>query len=85
MKKIFVLVATCLIFPLLVKAEETWIQDVSPSGKVITTPEYVIIVTDYDTFDTQMWLPMTDVVITDDYIINVDDGEKAEIEKIMYK
>lgn len=84
MKKILFLFAF-LFCSLKANAEETWIQEVSSGGKVITTPEYVIIVTDYDTFDTQLWLPMSNVVITDDYIINVDDGEKAEIEKIMYK
>ena len=84
MKK-FLLLFAFLFCSLNANAEETWIQEVSSGGKVITTPEYVIIVTDYDTFDTQLWLPMSNVVITDDYIINVDDGEKAEIEKIMYR
>lgn len=85
MKKILFLVACLFCISSVCMAEETWIQDVSSNGKVITTPEYVIIVSDYDTYDTQLWLPMSDVVITDFYIINVDDGEKAEIEKIMYK
>lgn len=37
---------------------------------------------DYDTITSELWLPMTDVVITGDHIINIDDDESIDY---MYK
>ena len=59
--------------------------DVSIDGKVLTTPEYVIIVTDYSCYDTQLWLPPDNVYVTDDYVINTDNGDRAEIQELIWK
>lgn len=83
MKKILVLLSL-LCLPVFAN-EKTWIYE-NYGGKVITTPEYVIKIVDYDVYNTILWLPCDDVVITNGgYVINLDSGEKAEIEYINYR
>lgn len=66
-------------------ATDTYIESVVQGGKIILTPEYVIRIMDYDTITTSLWLPVTDIVVTDDRVINVDDNESADIESIRYR
>ena len=86
MKKLLFIFCLLIGLPVMAYTEKTFLSDVSIDGKVLTTPEYIIIVKDYDTFDTQMWLPPDDIIIVDDeYVINPNEQEKAEIEQIMYR
>lgn len=86
MRKFCFLFFLLIGLPVMAYTEKTFLLDVSIDGKVLTTPEYIIIVNDYDTFDTQMWLPPDDIIIVDDeYVINPNEQEKAEIEQIMYR
>ena len=66
-------------------ATDTYIESVVQGGKIILTPEYVIRIMDYDTITTSLWLPVTDIVVTSDRVINVDDNESADIESIRYR
>ena len=66
-------------------SERTFIENVIGDGKTILTPEYIIKIYDYDTFYTNLWLPLEDVLIVPDYVINIENGEKAEIEEIILR
>ena len=84
MKKILALLCLFIAIPCFA-SDETWITE-NHDGKVILTPEYIVVISDFDVVDTQLWLPGTDVVITDSGdIINTDDGERAEIQAINYR
>lgn len=83
MKK-FLLILCLLCLPVYAD-DRTWIED-NHDGKVIITPEYIVVIDDYYLSDTALWLPSDDVLITDTgYIINLDEGEKAEIQAINYR
>lgn len=83
MKK-FLLVMCLLCLPVFAN-DSTWVEE-NHDGKVIITPEYIIVINDYDIVDTQLWLPGDDVIVTDSgYIINTDEGERAEIQAINYR
>lgn len=62
--------------------EKTWIKE-NFEGKVILTPEYIIEVPSYDSYDSRYWSKMDNIIILDDYsMINTDTGEKVEIKSI---
>ena len=83
MKK-FLLILCLLCLPVFAN-EETWIED-NHDGKVLITPEYIIVIMDYNIPDTMLWLPSEDIIITDTgYVINTENGESAEIEAINYR
>lgn len=83
MKK--VLLILCMICMPALANDNTWIEE-NNDGKVIITPEYIVIIPDYEIPTTMLWLPGDDVIITDSgYIINTDEEEKAEIQAINYR
>lgn len=67
------------------KGEKTYITQNNSHGKVLLTPEYVIIIANYDTYLTTLWLPMDNILILEDSVINLSNGEKAQINSIQYK
>lgn len=84
MKKFLLILCLFLALPCFA-SDETFITE-NHDGKVILTPEYIVVINDYDVVDTALWLPGDDVIITDSgYIVNTDEGERAEIQTINYR
>lgn len=82
MKKLLCLLGLFLCLALQSFAyEENTISDIYNDGAVIKmTDGSMYKVYDYDTATSGTWMPMTDVVITFDKIINVDDEESVDYE-----
>ena len=81
MKKIFLILMSLLLLTVQCFAytEENTISEVYANGKIIKMIDgSVYQVWDYDSITSSIWLPMTDVVITDDRIINVEDNESVD-------
>lgn len=81
MKKFFTFLFAFLLIaiPSFAYSEENTIYRVYADGKIIKMIDgstYEIF--DYDTITSELWLPMTDVVITGDHIINIDDDESVD-------
>lgn len=63
-------------------AESNFISQVLDDGKILVMGDGSIYkIYDYDSYDSNYWLPMTDVEITNSKIINIDDGESVEWER----
>lgn len=80
MKKILGILALllALALPSFAISERNTIQYVYGDGKFIKMLDgSVYRVFDYETFVTALWLPYTDVIITDYEIINIDDDESV--------
>ena len=85
MKKLVVLFSLIFCTVSVYANEKTWIKE-NYEGKVIVTPEYIIEIPSYDSYDTRYWSRLDDILILDNgYIINLDNGEKAEIKRMSYK
>lgn len=57
-----------------------WIEAIEGDGKIIKLEDGSLWeVEDLDTVTTSIWLPVTEVVVCDGRMINVDDGETAEV------
>lgn len=81
MKKILIFILTFLLtaIPSFAYSEENTISGIYADGKIIKMIDgstYEIF--DYDTITSDLWLPMSDVVITGDRIINIDDDESVD-------
>ncbi len=81
MKKILLFIFTFLLtaIPSFAFSEENTISGIYADGKIIKMIDgstYEIF--DYDTITSDLWLPMSDVVITGDRIINIDDDESVD-------
>ncbi len=60
-----------------------WISSIEGDGKVITLEDgSVWLVGDYDTYDSRYWSSTDDVVACSDKLINVDEGETVEAERV---
>lgn len=60
-----------------------WIQSVSSDGSIIKLEDGSIWKVDsVDTVISSIWLPVTDVVVCDDKIINTDDNESVGVSRL---
>jgi hypothetical protein len=60
-----------------------WINEVVSDGAVIVLEDGSTWLVDYmDRIDTALWLPISDVIICNDTMINTDDGEKAHVRRL---
>lgn len=60
-----------------------WIDSVMDDGKIIKLEDGSLWrVDDVDTIDSALWLPVSDVVVCDDKIINTDDNESVHVIQI---
>lgn len=82
MKKLLILIYLSIQLPVY-SAEKTWIAEILADAEVIITPEYIIEVDSFSKYDTQLWSRLDDVIISDYYLINIDQEEKAEIKEII--
>lgn len=85
MKKIVIVLSVLFILSitnLINAAEDNTIQSVVNNGRVIVMLDgSAYLIFSYDTVTSGLWLPGTDVVITYDKIINVDDDESVDYER----
>lgn len=83
MKKILLtFIALIIIILPAISAEQNTIKEVAGNGQIIIMIDGSIYeIYSYDAITSNLWLPCTDVVITDDKIINTDDGEEVEYKK----
>lgn len=57
-----------------------WIEAVEGDGKIIKLEDGSLWeVDDIDTVTTSIWLPVSEVIVCDGKMVNVDDGESAEV------
>lgn len=84
MKKIIALLVFLMLCLPAFAAERTFLEK-NMGGEILVTPEYIIKVMDIDVIDSQLWLPGDELIITNGYVINPDDGTKVEIEYIRWK
>jgi mRNA degradation ribonuclease J1/J2 len=76
--------ALCLV-PILGLACESghWVKSVQADGKiVILEGGSVWEIDDSDVADTATWVPMSEIVVCDDKLINTDDDETVEATRI---
>ena len=60
-----------------------WIDTVSDDGSIIKLEDGSIFeVNDLDALTSSLWLPVTEIVVCDDKLINTDDGETVDAERI---
>lgn len=81
MKKILFTIAMLLLMavPCLAYSEDNTISAILSDGRIIKMIDGTMYeIYSYDTVTSRFWLPMTDVVITNDKIINTDDDESVD-------
>jgi hypothetical protein len=62
---------------------EHWIDSVSDDGSIIKLEDGSIWEVDpVDTVDSMLWLPVTEVIICDDRMINTDDNETVRVTRL---
>jgi len=60
-----------------------WIDSVSDDGSIIKLEDGSIIEVDsIDTVDSSLWLPASEIVFCNGKLINIDDGESVEAERL---
>lgn len=60
-----------------------WVKSVSSDGKIVVLEDGTVWkVDDADADTTALWLPTTEIVACDDKLIDTDDGETVEAERI---
>ncbi|URL59649.1 hypothetical protein IM816_06000 [Luteibacter flocculans] len=60
-----------------------WVQSVADDGGIIVLNDGTIWeVSSIDKINSALWLPMTEIVVCDDKLINVDDNETVEATRI---
>ena len=84
-----ILLSIVLILTFLISSatasEEHWLRDKSDDGSILILSDgSVWQVAPYDQVNTMLWLTTSTIIIPDseDCLINVDDGEKAEAYRI---
>ena len=81
MKKFLLIFITLIltIVPAFSYSEENTISDIYGDGRIIKMIDgSVYEIYGYDTVTSGIWLPMDDVVITSDRIINIDENESVD-------
>jgi hypothetical protein len=60
-----------------------WIEEVLADGQILKLEDGTLWKGDpTDTVTSALWLPVSDVIVCDDKIVNVDDGETVQVRKI---
>ncbi|MDQ0010547.1 hypothetical protein J2T07_002737 [Luteibacter jiangsuensis] len=60
-----------------------WVRSVTDDGGIIVLNDGTIWeVSSLDRIDSSLWLPMTEIVVCDDKLINTDDNETVEATRI---
>jgi hypothetical protein len=60
-----------------------WLQEVLADGQILKLEDGTLWKVDpTDTPTSSLWLPPSDVLVCDDKIVNVDDGESVEVVRI---
>jgi hypothetical protein len=60
-----------------------WIDEVLADGQILKLEDGTLWQVDPgDTITSSLWLPVSDVIVCDDKIVNIDDGETVRIRKI---
>jgi hypothetical protein len=60
-----------------------WIQEALADGRILKLEDGSLWRVDsIDTITSALWLPMSDVIVCDDTIVNVDDGETVHVHRI---
>ena len=60
-----------------------WIEEVSSNGAIVVLEDgSVWSIAFGDQSDTSLWLPTTDVTVCEDKLINTEDGEVAEAQRL---
>jgi hypothetical protein len=60
-----------------------WIEEVLADGQILKLEDGTLWKVDpVDTITSSLWLPVSDVIVCDDKIVNVDDGETVQVRRI---
>jgi hypothetical protein len=60
-----------------------WIEEVLADGKILKLEDGSLWRVDsLDTVTSAVWVPMSDVIVCDDTIVNVDDSETVHVHQI---
>jgi len=60
-----------------------WVRSVQGDGQIVILEDGTIWeVSSLDRIDTALWLPLTDVIICDDKLINTDDDETVDVVRL---
>ena len=60
-----------------------WIDEVLADGQILKLEDGSLWKVDpTDTLTSSLWLPVSDVIVYDDKIVNVDDGETVQVRRI---
>lgn len=60
-----------------------WIQEVTSDGSIVTLEDGSIWkVSHIDTIDSMLWLPVDNITACDDKLINIDQSEAVDAEKL---
>lgn len=60
-----------------------WIDEVLADGQILKLEDGSLWKVDpTDTLTSSLWLPVSDVIVCDDKIVNVDDGETVQVRRI---
>lgn len=60
-----------------------WVDSVSNSGEIVKLEDGSIWQVDLvDRIDTMLWLPITDIIVCDDRLINADDNETVQARRL---
>jgi hypothetical protein len=60
-----------------------WIYEVLADGQILKLEDGSLWKVDpTDTLTSSLWLPVSDVIVCDDKIVNVDDGETVQVRRI---
>lgn len=60
-----------------------WIEEVLADGKILKLEDGTLWRVDsVDTITSSLWLPVSDVIVCDDKIVNVDDSETVRVRQI---
>jgi hypothetical protein len=60
-----------------------WVDSVTADGSIVKLDDGSIWqVSASDTIDSALWLPMTDIVVCDDKLINTEDNESVEARQL---
>lgn len=60
-----------------------WIDEILANGQIIKLEDGSVWKVDrFDALTSSLWLPISDVVVCDDRIINIDDGETVHVRRL---
>jgi hypothetical protein len=77
-KLITLLIAVLSVFALAQACDEHYIKSIADGGRIIILDDGTIYKS-LDSVTSSIWLPISEVVVCDDKIINTDDGETVDV------